>query len=103
MNIKQGLEKEYAEYVAKNDDPYGRCAVRAGESVMKLLDEGKTPEEAEKGMYGHGLTGFLAGCAAQAVVHFHERGEEFNKFWNKSNGGTGDEKGTINPAIVTIS
>lgn len=102
MNIKPELQKEYDEYVKKNNDPYGKCAVDAGESVMRLLDEGKTPEEAEKGLYEHDLTGFLAGCAAQAIFHFHVRGEEFNKFWNKNNGGSGEEKGTINPAIITL-
>ncbi len=74
----------------------------AGASVGKLLDEGKTCEEAEKGMNGHDLTGYMAGAVASAITHFHPRGEEFKKFWNKGYGGTGEEEGTINPAILTI-
>jgi len=102
MSVKKGHEKEYEDYVAKNQDGYGNCAVRAGASVGKLLDEGKTAMEAEKGMNGHDLTGALAGCAAMAVTHFHPRGEEFKVFWNKLCGGTGEEKGVANPAIVTL-
>lgn len=36
------------------------------------------------------------------ISHFHPRGEEFRVYFNKANGGTGEEKGTINPAILTI-
>ena len=102
MNIKQGLEKEYAHYVEINDDPYSKAVIRAGEKVMVLLDEGKTPEEAEQGLHGEDLTGYMAGAAISAVVHFHTRGEEMKKWWNREQGGTGEEKGTINPAIIEI-
>ncbi len=104
MKIKPELLSEYNNYVETNgQDEYSKACVEAGEAVMKLLDEGKTCEEAEKGLHGKELTGFMAGATAMAVAHFHERGEEFNKFWNKSVGGTGEEKGTINPAILTIN
>lgn len=104
MNIKPELRAEYDEYVAKNQDPYGKCAIDAGESVMSLLDAGNTPEQAEKGLNGHGLTGFLAGCAIQGVVRFHERGEEMRVWWNKFNGVKEgeDNGGVVNPAILTI-
>ena len=103
MKIKKNLEKEYIEYVEKNKDPYGKCAVDAGESVMKLLDEGKTCEESEKGLYGHDLTGFLAGCAISGVVKFHERGDEMKQWWNRNSGGDIQEDGVRNPAIITIT
>jgi len=103
MNIKKELEKEYADYEANNEDGYGNACVLAGESVMALLDEGKTPEEAERGLHGHGLTGFMAGAAIQGVCHFHERGEEMRVWWNEKHGVSKDKKGVVNPALVTIN
>jgi len=102
MTVKDGLEEKYKSYVEVNQDSYGHGVVVAGSAVGKLLDEGKTPEEAEEGMNGKNLTGFMAGAVAGVINYFHPRGEEFNKWWNKDNGGTGEEKGTINPAILTV-
>jgi len=103
MNIKKGMEVGYAKYVAQNSDPYGSAIVKAGDRVMKLLDEGKIPEEAEKGLHGDGLTGFMAGAAISGVVKYHERGEEMKAWWNKTNSGEPDEmSGTNNPAIITL-
>lgn len=103
MNIKKEFQSEYDKYVEINsEDGYSKAVIDAGVAVMKLLDEGKTCEEAKKALYGQDLTGYMAGAVAQAVAHFHERGEEFNNFWNRKMGGTGKEKGTINPAIISI-
>lgn len=81
---------------------YFEAIVAAGEAVGCALDEGKTPEEALKEFDGKDLTGYMVGIAASVVVHFNPRGEELKVVWNKSWGGTGEEKGTINPAIITI-
>lgn len=103
MKIKEGLESQYQEYVDKNKDPYSKACVKAGERVGALLDEGKSPEEAEKGLHGFGLTGFMAGAAISGVVRFHPRGEEMKAWWNKENPhGEPDSNGTNNPAIITI-
>jgi hypothetical protein len=105
MTVKPGLEIEYEMYVNNNQDGYGNSAVHAGASVGKLLDEGKTPKEAEEGLYEHDLTGFLAGCAIEAVAHFHPRGDEIRISWNKKYG-VDEEKakgGVVNPAIMTIN
>lgn len=105
MNLIPGKEKEYAEYVQKNGDPYGAECVKSGEAVMALLDEGKSPEEAEKALYGRGLTGFMAGAAISGVVHFHQRGQEMKAWWNRKNphGESDEMSGTNNPAIVTLN
>ncbi len=101
MKIKQGLEKEYESYVAKNNDPYSKACVKAGEKVMQLLDEGKTPEEAEEGLKGQELTGFMAGAAISGVCRFHERGDEMKAWWNRNNPqGEPDDNGVNNPAIL---
>lgn len=102
MQIKKGLEGQYQEYVDKNNDPYGGQCVKSGEKVGALLDAGKTGAEAIKGLDGDGLTGYMAGAAIAGVVFFNPRGEELKKAWNIYCGGTGEEKGAINPAIVTI-
>ncbi len=99
--MKKELQKEYESYVSKNQDGYGKACIDAGEAVMKLLDEGKTPKEAEKGLHGNDLTGFMAGAAMHGVCYFHERGEEMKKWWNGKYG-VKDGKGVVNPAIVTI-
>lgn len=102
MNIKPELQEEYKSYIEKNSDPYSKACIVAGEKVMNLLDEGKSPEEAEKGLNGQDLTGFMAGATISAVSHFHIRGEEMKVWWNRNQGGTPDERGVNNPAIITI-
>lgn len=102
MIVKKGMEEEYEKYVAKNQDGYGNAAIRAGAAVGKTLTEGKTLKESYDAMYGHDLTGALAGCVASAIVHFHKRGDEFRKFWNKQYGVSENKKGIVNPAIITI-
>lgn len=103
MNIKPGLEEEYKKYVEKNsNDDYSKGVIDAEQAVGKALDEGKTCEEAHDQMFGMGLTGFMAGCVASSITHFHVRGEEFRKFWNAKFGVPEDKPGVVNPAIVTI-
>jgi len=102
MEVKKGMEKEYVKYVNKNQDGYGNAAVTAGAKVGKALTEGKSLQESHDEMYGCDLTGFLSGCVAETIAHFHPRGEEFRTFWNKENGVTDDVKGVVNPAIFAI-
>lgn len=103
ITTKKGLEKEWEEAVNKNKDPYSRAVVGVTVSVCKLLDEGKSPAEAEKeGIKGFGITGFQAGCMAQWIVYFHPRGEEFRKYFNKQFG-VENKKGVVNPAILEFS
>lgn len=111
MQIKTGLEEAYKKYVTipvpgeapdTEGDAYAQAVVDAGERVGDLLDAGKTPEEALEALHGHGLTGYMAGIAVDTVVRFNHRGDELKVAWNKHCGGTGEEKGTINPAIMTI-
>lgn len=99
LKDKDGWEKTKA----SNTDSYGGAAIKAAAHAMVLLDEGKTPEEAQEiGFKGKDLTGFLAGCAASIVCQAHERGDEFRKHWNKQWGVGEDAKGTVNPAIMTL-
>jgi len=117
MKVKEGLEKEWEDAKAKNSDPYGHAVVIITEKIGRLLDEGLTPEDAEKyGIKDSGITGFQAGCMAQWIAYFHPRGEEFRRRWNLSNqinneGELANKRcsrwpklqGTVlNPALLTI-
>lgn len=103
MITKQGLQEKYNRYAKINsEDEYSKACIDAIELVAKALDDGASPEEANLKTHGLGLTGFMAGEIFKAIAYFHPRGEEVNKWWNKMCGGTGKEKGTINPAIITI-
>ena len=110
-------EREWNEYVSKNNDPYGKCCVDVAREVMKLLDTLKyknfKPHQiicaAEKNIKEDGITGFMAGCVASMVSQCHSRGEEFRKKWNIENqiGDEGEkankkERATLNPALLTI-
>lgn len=102
MKIKEGLESDYKKYVQINEDPYSAACVKAGERVGALLDEGKSADDALEGLKGDDLSGAMAGAAIAGVVNFHPRGDELKVAWNKDCGGTGEEKGTIDPSIITI-
>lgn len=103
MKIIPGKEQDYKEYCEINShDDYSNACIIAGERVGDLLDAGKTPKQAEKGMYGLGLTGFMAAMVCRGIWKYHPRGEEFKAYWNKKHGGTGDENGTMNPAVMDI-
>lgn len=104
--VKPELEGEWQEYARNNtQDGYSAAVVDVSNKVAKALSEGKSPKEAAKTMYDTGITGFQAGCVAQAISHFHPRGDEFRKYWNKqylSNEQAKTASGVVNPAIWTL-
>ena len=96
-------KKEWEEAVKKNDDSYGRAVIEVVSKVGTELDNGKTPAEAEEiGIKDSGITGFQAGAMAHMLYKLHPRGEEFKQYFNKNNGGSGEEEGTIDPATFII-
>ena len=109
ISLKPGLDAEWEKAVENNRDPYGYGVVEATILVCKALDDpNTTPQVAERSCYGMGITGFMAGCMAQWVSHFHPRGEEFRRWWNTRNE-IGDEGkranesgGVLNPAILNL-
>jgi len=102
--IKKGMDKEYKQFVDKNQDDYGNAAIVAAATVGNALSEGKSCKEASGLMYGMNLTLYMAGCVAGAIYHFHERGEEFKIWWNEDKGITDKAvKGPVNPALVTVT
>lgn len=106
MKIKPEFQAEYDKYVEINSaDEYSKCVITCTESFGNAIDEGKTPDEAERIMLdtedGEGLTGYMVGAIMAAVAHFHPEGEKVRVWWNNRYG-VSSEKGTVNPAIVTM-
>jgi hypothetical protein len=111
FKIIKGKEKEWRGFKERNSkDGYSACCIKAIEIVGDDLDRGKTPKEAmnSEEIYGLGLTGFMAGCVASSISHYHTRGEEFRRWWNKDIqlGDEGNkankEGGVLNPALLNI-
>ena len=85
-------------------DPYSFGVVLATCAAFEVLDNpDKTPKDAEAAWNGLGLSGFMAGCSAQWIAKYHERGDEFRQYFNAQWGVTEDKAkgGTVNPALWT--
>lgn len=108
MTVKPGLEAQYEEYVNKNYDFYGNGVIVAAALWAKAIDDGEPFENAIRAADKMGITGFMAGCAAESIAHYHPRGDEFRRWWNKKHqikdeGDKANDDGTIlNPAILSI-
>ncbi|SRR5258708_10674683 len=100
--------EKLGDYVLKNTDPYGKCCVDVALRVMEYLDQENefNPHylicRADNDIKAGGITGYMAGVAAQIVAEVHSRGEEFRKAWNKEYGVGEDHGGTVNLAILTL-
>jgi hypothetical protein len=117
MKLKIGIEKEYADYKAKNTDPYGGEVVRYSEAWADLMETrmrgGDTIAEcakatAHKADNNGGITGFMYGCAVSALAKFWEHGEELRR-WHNLDAQLNDEGvkanrsgGVLNPALLNI-
>lgn len=118
MKIKPGLEADYAAYVEMNSkDPYSKAVVDFTERWAKLMEkklehpdtagagtdigdiEGATSREADT----EGITGFMYGCAIEALARYWVFGEDLRKWHNQKHGVGPDKEGVVNPAIINIS
>lgn len=94
-----------------NSDGYGGAALDYAEGWGKLMQieiaKGKTVAEcydySQKGLGFLGITGFQFGCAVSVLSQTWKHGEELRKVHNKKYGVSEDKKGTVNPAILTVS
>src|SRR3990167_9147446 len=96
--------KEFWEQQIKlnKEDGYSFEVIKAADLIMSALDGGDSLEMAHNTMYGTDITGFMAGAAVSIVSECHERGEDFNDFWNAIWGVNKKTKETFNPAILTV-
>lgn len=94
-----------------NSDGYGGAALDYAEGWAKLMQieiaKGKTVAEcydySQKGLGFLGITGFQFGCAVSVLSQTWKHGEELRKVHNKKYGVSEEKKGTVNPAILTVS
>lgn len=113
--VKKELLKEFEKTCKQNSLDFYSCGcILTAHIVMRDLmahtfkgvwkDKKMTPKEAwESAMEQTDYhSGFSAAMTANIIATFSVRGNEFKKWWNKYNGGTGEEKGTLNPAILEI-
>lgn len=102
MKIKKGLKNDWDMFRAINSkDAYSCQVLCATEYFGQVLDAGNTPEEADKFIKGLGLSTSQANFVMQHIWHFHPRGEEIRKWWNKKNGIPDDTKGIVVSNILT--
>ena len=109
MKIKEGKVKDFKHFVEINsNDGYSYGVVKYMHRWADLMEAEmakgkklediakKTSHDADKA----GITGFMYGCAVQALSEFWEYGEELRQWHNGKYGHHGD--GVVNPAILTV-
>lgn len=103
IKTKKGLEEEWKKVVEVNtSDEYSKAVVEAAVKICLYLEKGYTPAEAEsKALEDCNITGFQAGAMASIVSKYHEKGDEFKKYWNNKFNAD-DREDVVNPAIVEI-
>ena len=91
MKIKPELQKEYEDYVKVNsNDFYSKGVVdyaqRWADAMEAALAKGETIPACAKGLShecdAEGITGFMYGCAVQALARFWVHGEELRTWHN---------------------
>lgn len=93
-----------------NSDGYGSAALDYAEGWAKMMQieiaKGKTIAEcydySQKELGFLGITGFQFGCAVSILAQTWKHGEELRSVHNKKYGVSGEIKGTVNPAVITI-
>ncbi len=116
MQIVNGREQEYQDYIANNNDPYGSGVVRYAEKWAELMEaslamgtELKEIAETTRGEADtEGITGFMYGCAVRGLAYFWVHGEELRRWHNldtqlHDEGEKANESGgVLNPALLNI-
>lgn len=112
MQIKEGLEEEYAKYKVLNVDPYSKCTVDYAEAwadamEARIAEGAKLEDIADATSHevdsrpGFGITGFMYGCAVQSLAHFWVHGDAL-RVWHNAQYGVKSDPGTVNPAVFSI-
>lgn len=110
--IHPDKQSEYESYVIKNSsDGYSRAVIDYAETWARIMQveiaAGKTnikdiADECQKGLGYLGITGFQYGCAVGALSRFWVFGEELRRWHNNEYGVAEDQKGVVNPAVLTL-
>ncbi len=103
--IIESERENFKQMVANNNyNMYGILIVKMTSELLIAIGQGMEFEEAIKTIAEekYGTSGFAMGVAANAISSCSPRGEEFRKYWNRLHGISDEEKGVVNPAILTI-
>lgn len=112
MKIREGKKELHDDVVAKNNDPYGACAVRYAQEWAEAMEAriatgAKLEDIADPTSHevdrrpGFGITGFMYGWAVGFLAEGWVHGEEL-RVWHNAKYGVKADTGTVNPAIVTV-
>lgn len=113
MKLKTGREVEYRSYVDLNsNDPYSARVVSYAEDwavfMERLIAKGakleQIAEEASRSADTDGITGFMYGCAVEALATFWEHGDAL-RVWHNARFGVSEsaDDSVVNPAVVTVA
>jgi hypothetical protein len=88
----------------KRKDGYVKFIEDEGKKIAKLIDKGKTFGQIEKALSDQHSGNTHSWAYNYGIVHAKdkEKAQKIKQDYNISCGGTGDEKGTINSAILTL-
>lgn len=109
MKIKKGKELEYATFFNTNSGfAYGygvvKYMLRWTDMMEDLIDKGFTvaqaAEQTEYKADTEGISGFMFGCAVNALNNLWQYGDELRIWHNSRYNYDGD--GTVNPALLTV-
>lgn len=114
MQVKD--QDAWNEWVTKNTDPYGRGVIVFAERWADLMEQkmaagaalGDIAEQTSHEADTEGITGFMYGCAVQALAESWEHGEQLRRWHNRGTqiGTEGEqanaEGGVLNPALLNI-
>lgn len=100
----------WAKCVNNNTDPYGRAAISYAARWANMMEEAmskgaKLEDIAKETSYKadtEGITGFMYGCAVNALSGVWKHGETLKNWHNAQYGIEKGAKGVVNPAILTI-
>lgn len=117
IEVEPDKAEEYAAYKAMNsEDGYSAGVVTYAERWARLMqvrmaagaDLEAIAKAASHDADTDGITGFMYGCAAQALAHFWRHGERLRRWHNidaqiKDEGEKANESGgVLNPAVLSI-
>jgi hypothetical protein len=114
VKLKPGVEEQYKSYVETNSkDPYSHEVVLYAERWAELMEEALKNSETLPSMWKYlshradtdGVTGFMYGCAVEALARYWIHGDELRQLHNREYG-VSEEKaqgGTVNPAILKMN
>lgn len=116
MQLLEGKEQVYADWRAKNSDPYGGACFTYAETWANLMELGLSQGEKISDIakqLSHdadteGITGFMYGMAVSILSQCWVHGEELRRWHNIDTqiGNEGEKAnengGVLNPAILNI-